>query len=82
MSPKIKIVGFGGGLDTSQNAEIIEMRVFWFSHEQIGKLSDQIEAEKIPGAFKLIIFIDLPIHHENEPKMTDECKVGFENLGH
>ena len=34
-----------GGLDTSENPEIIELRSFGFSHKQIEKLLDQIEAE-------------------------------------
>ena len=36
---------FWGGLDTSKNPEIIEMRVLGFSHEQIEKLLTQNGAE-------------------------------------
>ena len=35
VSPKITIIGFYGGLDTSPDPEIIEMRVFGLSHKQI-----------------------------------------------
>ena len=42
--PGVSKVGFGG-LDTSRNPEIIEMRIFGLSHKQIEKILYQIEPE-------------------------------------
>ena len=49
-----------GAGDTSKSFEIIEMRALRFSHKQIEKLLDQIEAEEFPRAFKHIISVQLP----------------------
>ena len=53
----ILVSGLG---DTSENPEIIEMKVFGFSHKQIEKLLVLNEAESFYGAFKHIIAKDLP----------------------
>ena len=45
MSPKMRRVLVLGGLDTSKNAEIIEMKVLGFSYKQIIKLLYQIVEE-------------------------------------
>ena len=50
-------------MDTSQSPEIMEMRVFGFSHKQIEKLQVQIEAEWYYEAFKYIFSINLPNKH-------------------
>ena len=44
--------------DTFRIPESIDMRVvFGFSHKQVEKILDRIEAEEFPGAFKPIISI-------------------------
>ena len=45
---------FLGGLGTSKNPEIIEIRGFGFSHKQIDNVLDQIGEEEFPGALNLL----------------------------
>ena len=59
-----------GAKDTSQNPEIMEVRVFGFSHKQIEKLSDQNGPYEFYGCVKPICSIKL---HKNYPTMTESC---------
>ena len=52
---KDEIIGFGSRGHV-QNPEIMEMRVFGFSHKQIEQFWNQIEAEMIPRSFQAYLF--------------------------
>ena len=53
VSPKIKHIGFGG-LDTSQNPEIMEMRSCKFSHKQIENIHTKSKQNNFPELVSLL----------------------------